>query len=342
MPCPPPTRCGPTRWRSTRPARRSRRSAASARPGSAAPSTRSPTSATGCAATPWSPLFTPSDSAGKQRAVLSRIEARVGAQSYHLERNAKVPQRPSINYARGDAITVTMKDRRQDADAAGVDRVDIRGKVDGIQLEASADTTAPPDSTPAGATGPAPMSSPEWIGALGDRDPSVAHRARRDHAGGRTERRGPVRRPGHGYREAHLACYRHQRDHAGAGDHRRRDPRPPQRLRAAAAGHRGLDPRYRRRRLGPGPAAGRLVGHRGRGPPGRSTTRCSAPPAGRPSAPSRRRRSAPPPACWRASTWPRASRAAGWSTTSASGCSRARSSACWARTARERPRPSTL
>ena len=50
-------------------------------------------------------LFTPSDSAGKKRAVLSRIEARAGAQSYHLERNAKMPKRPSINYARGDAIT---------------------------------------------------------------------------------------------------------------------------------------------------------------------------------------------------------------------------------------------
>ena len=35
--------------------------------------------------------FTPSDSAGKKRAVLSRIEARAAAQSYHLDRNAKAP-----------------------------------------------------------------------------------------------------------------------------------------------------------------------------------------------------------------------------------------------------------
>jgi hypothetical protein len=82
--------------------------------------------------------FTPSDSAGKKRSVLSRIEARVGAQSYHLDRNAKVPSRPGINYARGDAIVVTMKNTPD----GGVDRVDIRGKVDGIQLEASGDTTA--------------------------------------------------------------------------------------------------------------------------------------------------------------------------------------------------------
>jgi hypothetical protein len=87
--------------------------------------------------------FTPSDSAGRKRAVLSRIEARAAAQSYHLEPNAKAPRRPSINYARGDAITVTMKN----AGAGGVDRVDIRGKVDGIQLEAGDSVAAPADST---------------------------------------------------------------------------------------------------------------------------------------------------------------------------------------------------
>src|SRR5437016_12975323 len=90
--------------------------------------------------------FTATDSAGRKRAVLSRIEARAGAQSYHLDRNAKTPRQPSINYARGQAITVTMKR----APAEGVDRVDIRGKVDGIQLEAGSDsTTTPADSTKA-------------------------------------------------------------------------------------------------------------------------------------------------------------------------------------------------
>ena len=80
---------------------------------------------------------------------MSRIEAKVGAQSYHLERNAKMPARPSINYARGDAITVTMKSAGKTPGATGVERVDIRGKVDGIQLEASTDTTARPDSAAA-------------------------------------------------------------------------------------------------------------------------------------------------------------------------------------------------
>jgi hypothetical protein len=82
--------------------------------------------------------FATADSAGRKRAVLSRIEARAGAQSYHLEHNASAPRRPSINYARGDAITVTMSPKPD----GGVERVDIRGKVDGIQLEASSDSTA--------------------------------------------------------------------------------------------------------------------------------------------------------------------------------------------------------
>ncbi|HET8836076.1 MAG TPA: hypothetical protein VFN08_15210 [Gemmatimonadales bacterium] len=98
--------------------------------------------------------FTPSDSAGRKRAVLSRIEARAAAQSYHLDKNANAPRRPSINYARGDAIVVTMKNTPN----GGVDRVDIHGKVDGIQLEAAADSTAgiPADSTPAARTSRTP------------------------------------------------------------------------------------------------------------------------------------------------------------------------------------------
>jgi hypothetical protein len=93
--------------------------------------------------------FASRDSAGTQRAVLTRIEARLGASSYHIEPNQRAPARPSINYARGDAITMIMKDSA--AAGAGVDRVDIRGKVDGIQLEATGDSVAaPPDSTPGG------------------------------------------------------------------------------------------------------------------------------------------------------------------------------------------------
>ena len=90
--------------------------------------------------------FTPSDSAGRKRSVLSRINARAAAQSYHLERNPKAPRRPSINYARGDAITVTMKPPAAGV-TSGVDRVDIRGKVDGIQLEAGDSNATPADTS---------------------------------------------------------------------------------------------------------------------------------------------------------------------------------------------------
>ena len=92
--------------------------------------------------------FAARDSAGTRRAVLSRIEARKAAQSYHLERNDRAPSRPSINYARGEVITVTMKDGPAPA-GSGVERVDIRGKVDGIQLEAE-EPPAPADTTPGG------------------------------------------------------------------------------------------------------------------------------------------------------------------------------------------------
>ncbi|MGN6391447.1 MAG: hypothetical protein ACTHM9_04235 [Gemmatimonadales bacterium] len=100
--------------------------------------------------------FTASDSAGQRRAVLSRIEARVGAQSYHLDHNAKAPRRPSINYARGDVIVVTMKN----TPGGGADRVDIRGKVDGIQLEAAADSTAPPADSSGAAPAPKSRATP--------------------------------------------------------------------------------------------------------------------------------------------------------------------------------------
>ena len=85
--------------------------------------------------------FVQRDSAGTLRPALNRIVARKGAQSYHVEANARYPTRPSINYARGDVIVMTMSKTPR----GGVDRVDIRGQVDGIQLEA-ADLPARPDS----------------------------------------------------------------------------------------------------------------------------------------------------------------------------------------------------
>ncbi len=87
--------------------------------------------------------FAARNAAPSSRAMLSRIEARRAAQSYHLEPNRLHPSRPSVNYARGDVIVVTMKGDS----VRTVDRVDIRGKVDGIQLEAVADTARAPATT---------------------------------------------------------------------------------------------------------------------------------------------------------------------------------------------------
>jgi hypothetical protein len=84
--------------------------------------------------------FVQRDSAGTRRAALNRITARKRAQSFHLDPDPNHPDRPSINYARGDVIVMTMKTGVQ----GGVDRVDVRGQVDGVQLEAA---DAPPRDT---------------------------------------------------------------------------------------------------------------------------------------------------------------------------------------------------
>ena len=85
--------------------------------------------------------FVQRDSAGTRRAALNRIVARKGAQSFHLDPSPRFPERPSINYARGDVIIMTMKHGVR----TGVDRVDVRGQVEGIQLEAT-DARPPGDS----------------------------------------------------------------------------------------------------------------------------------------------------------------------------------------------------
>lgn len=105
--------------------------------------------------------FARSDSAGKSHTSVSRIDSRHTARSFYKVKDAAHPGRPSLNYARGDRIVVTM---RTDS-TGGVERVEIQGKVDGVQLEptktAARDTTARAagDSLPAPArdTLPAPV-----------------------------------------------------------------------------------------------------------------------------------------------------------------------------------------
>jgi hypothetical protein len=103
--------------------------------------------------------FAQRDSAGTARSVLSRLQARGSARSYHLERDEKQPdQRPTINYARGDEIVITMRpDGSEKADL-----VQMRGRVDGVQLEPSSGQ-APPAAPPGK---PAPVATPGGAGEV--------------------------------------------------------------------------------------------------------------------------------------------------------------------------------
>jgi hypothetical protein len=91
--------------------------------------------------------FAVHDSAGTSKAVLTKLVARGSARSYHLESNEKKKpgERPSINYARGDEIVITMKSDGSET----VDLVQIRGKADGVQLEPSEEKAAARDTTQA-------------------------------------------------------------------------------------------------------------------------------------------------------------------------------------------------
>jgi hypothetical protein len=93
--------------------------------------------------------FATTDSAGMSKTVVRRVESWQQASSFYQVKDPARPGRPSLNYARGTRIVVQMR-----ADSAGgVERVDIQGKVDGVQLEPTApaapDTTAKADTLPA-------------------------------------------------------------------------------------------------------------------------------------------------------------------------------------------------
>jgi hypothetical protein len=81
-------------------------------------------------------------SGGKRKAVLRRLEAKESAKSFYRIAGDKPGARPSINYSRADRILLTM----QPGDSLKVQKVDMTGHVDGIQLEPAlvkADTTKP-------------------------------------------------------------------------------------------------------------------------------------------------------------------------------------------------------
>jgi hypothetical protein len=92
--------------------------------------------------------FVQADSAGVSRTTLGTLQASGKARSfYRVSNNQRLALLPSINYSRGDRITVHMKTGAE----RGVDRVDLRGTVDGIHLE-PLPASATPDSTAAPAT----------------------------------------------------------------------------------------------------------------------------------------------------------------------------------------------
>ena len=81
------------------------------------------------------------DSAGTERTAVELVEARGSARSYYRVAGGGGPL-SSINYSRGNEIIVRMKPPGKQ----GVERVDIHGEVDGVNLEPIA---ARPDSAAA-------------------------------------------------------------------------------------------------------------------------------------------------------------------------------------------------
>jgi hypothetical protein len=82
------------------------------------------------------------------------VEARGAARSYYQIHDPERPDRPSVNYSRGDRITIRFRPGGE------VDRVDVVGRADGVHLEpvrpVAADSAASADSLPATAPRGAP------------------------------------------------------------------------------------------------------------------------------------------------------------------------------------------
>lgn len=74
--------------------------------------------------------FAPADS-GPARNILKQVDARGHARSYYRVVDRSKPGKASLSYVRGDLISVHMLA----SGASGVQRVEVRGAVDGVQLE---------------------------------------------------------------------------------------------------------------------------------------------------------------------------------------------------------------
>jgi len=86
-------------------------------------------------------LFVAADSAGEGSPALERLVATSRARSFRQMRQPAAPTAPpSLNYVRGDVIIITMKLPPLE----GVDRVDVKGQVEGVQLEPEPEQAVPP------------------------------------------------------------------------------------------------------------------------------------------------------------------------------------------------------
>ena len=89
--------------------------------------------------------FGTEDSAGTQRTRVHELEASNNARSYYRLAPKQKGGRRSISYVRGNHILIQMK-----KEVEGVARVDVRGQVEGVQLDP---VEARPDTTAADSTG---------------------------------------------------------------------------------------------------------------------------------------------------------------------------------------------
>jgi hypothetical protein len=90
--------------------------------------------------------FAQHDSAGTVRTALDVVRARHDARSFHHAKSDRPGRPPSLSYVRGDTITLTMKPQGEE----GVERVDVQGHADGVQLEPATTARAPAARAPAG------------------------------------------------------------------------------------------------------------------------------------------------------------------------------------------------
>ena len=88
--------------------------------------------------------FATEDSAGTQRTAVHELESRANARSFYRLPDSKGKDRPALSYVKGNHILITMKRKVE-----GVARVDVRGEVEGVQLEP---VEAKPDSAKADST----------------------------------------------------------------------------------------------------------------------------------------------------------------------------------------------